>query len=165
MAAVLGSLRLRDWTDDRERRARFGSALAIVARLLVPLDYCAGCVLASIRPDALTTHGVNAAPSTVLAMLASIGAFLFRAAAGIVIRLRLLAAQDYAHEIQERERTPLDLLWPTALGRWSRECAGAPEPVAPVFRVHRTVHAHVRLAVSDVPERPAAGAGSRFAEG
>ena len=106
----LGYLLLRDWTDDRERRARYAAVLAIVAFFLVPLDYYAVYFLKSIHPAVITTHGVNLAPSMVLAMLVSMVAFLFLAAAWILIRLRLLAAEDHLVEIQDRLRTPLDSL-------------------------------------------------------
>lgn len=58
----------------------------------MPLDSYAVCVLKSIRPDVITTHGVNVAPPMVRGTLVSMAALRFLAAAWIVIRLRLLTA-------------------------------------------------------------------------
>jgi heme exporter protein C len=106
----LGYLLLRDWTDDRVKRARYAAVLGIVAFFMVPIDYEAVYVWKSIHPQVITTHGVNLAPSMVLAMLVSMVAMMFLAAAWMVIRIRLFEAQDGLEQIQALIRTPLDTL-------------------------------------------------------
>lgn len=106
----LGYLLLRDWTDDRVKRARYAAVLGIVAFFMVPIDYEAVYVWKSIHPQVITTHGVNLAPSMVLAMLVSMVAMMFLAAAWMVIRIRLFKAQDGLEQIQALIRTPLDTI-------------------------------------------------------
>lgn len=84
---------LREWSDGRERRARYAAVLAILAYLDVPLDYMTIRWWKSIHPVVITASGIHMAPRMIIAMFLSMAVWGLLLAAWMAIRLHMMRAE------------------------------------------------------------------------
>ena len=104
----LGYLLIREWSEGRERRARYSAVLAIIAYIDVPIDYMTIRWWKSIHPVVLTSHGINMAPSMAVAMLISIAALSLVFIAWMAIRMRLMRAELNVQDLKNAIRAQIE---------------------------------------------------------
>ncbi|MCY0863777.1 MAG: cytochrome c biogenesis protein CcsA [Sulfobacillus sp.] len=89
----LAYLLIREWSDNRERRARYSAILAIIAYIDVPIDYMTIRWWHSIHPVVITSQGIQMAPRMIVAMFGSMIALSLVYIAWMAIRMRLMRAE------------------------------------------------------------------------
>lgn len=106
----VGYLLLRDWTDHPERRGVYSAVLAVVAFFMVPIDYLSVRWWNSIHPVVITSQGIAMPPRMIVAMFVSMAAFLYLYVAWMVVRVRLLTAEQGLEAVREQLRQGLEPL-------------------------------------------------------
>ncbi len=86
-------LLLREWSDNRARRAVVSAVIALIAYIDVPMDYMTIRWWRSIHPVIFTNQGINMPMSMQIPMFISMGAMTLVFMVWMAVRMRLMRAE------------------------------------------------------------------------